>query len=179
MGFGRARNPRQGMIVYVHFPEFLARAGIQRIHVCRRVARIHRITRRGRARQAIDHQGRADPTVRLHRPVQAAGFGIERINTALERTDKHPAANHGRLGDPKIHGQPKHPFDLQLGNLGGAEPGGLGGLEAGVEGIDAPAVPLRGVVFNRKSPWRVCTEPGDRLVGVGRRRQRLAGQPFG
>jgi hypothetical protein len=78
----------------------------------------------------------------VKRPVNAPGFGIERIDVAIVASHKYSAAHDTRLtvgGIPS--GKSECPFQFQLRDLLGAETGGLSILKASITTIGSPSIP--------------------------------------
>ena len=173
---GRAGDRGEGMVVHAHFPDPFAGARVERVHVRAAVADIDYVALRVGARQRIHHHRRTHAALGLDRPVQAAGLGVDRINPPLERAHEHPPADHGRLRGPEIHGQAEYPFHLEPRHVLGTQAGRRRGLEARVEIIHAPAVPLRRALRHGELSGGIRTEAADGLVLV---LEFLAGDPFG
>jgi hypothetical protein len=76
--------------------------------------------------------------------MDASGLAVERVYFAAEAANKYTAAHHGRLCvGAGAAGKPERPFQFEPGNILRREPRHGRGLEAMLQRVDAPAVPMR------------------------------------
>ena len=122
------------MSVHMHLPEQCAGGGIHGIRIGALIAE-----EGGLARHA---NGRADRRFGFERPVLTAGLRVERIDLAIGAGNEDAPTGNSRLAvrGERI-GERERPFQLQLRDLRGGQPGGLPGLKAGVGKVGTPTIP--------------------------------------
>ena len=96
----------------------------------------------------------------LECPVQAAAFGIDRVNySAGAASEQHTVLNGGRRERRDIALEPEGPLECEVANLRDAECCAFLRLETCIRRINAPSGPLRRVVPGLPARWRGRRQP--------------------
>ena len=119
----RARDSGRREIIHLRRPQKRSGRGIDGVNVAGSVANESRVPPARARRDAGDGYGSPYGGSGLKVPVDTAGGGVQSVNRAALRTDKHTAAGHRWLRiRAQLSGEPESPLELQAWNVLLADP---------------------------------------------------------
>src|SRR5947208_736059 len=107
-------NASAGVLLWMSHPYLFTGFRIDRADIGRHIAKIGDITRRVRAGQRSNPQSRPHANTYFRRPVEAAFFRVDRVQTPTLGADKDTSANHRWLRHRRIRWKAERPFDFQV-----------------------------------------------------------------